>query len=303
MGIWSLITATFSDWYDDRAQRMGAALAYYTVFALAPGVLLIVAVAGLGFGRDIAQEQFVEQLGYVLGAEGARAIDAMIVSARRQAVGTTAALLAAGTLLFGLWGVFGELQDALNTIWGVAPKPGRGILQMVKDRFLSFAMVTGIGFLLLVSLAVSAWLAAVGKFFSYLLPAPEMVLKAIDVSVSVLVITVLFALTFKLLPDVEVAWRDVFVGAGVTSLLFVIGKSLIGLYLGKSSIGSVYGAAGSLVVILVWVYYSSQIVILGAEFTKVWARRHGRGVVVDEDAVPLTTEARREQGMGRRDAV
>jgi membrane protein len=303
MGFWSLVAATFNDWYDDRAQRMGAALAYYTVFALAPGVVLIVAVAGLGFGTDTAQQQFLEQTGYLLGSEGARAIEAMIVSARRQAVGSTAAVLAAGMLVFGLWGVFGELQDALNTIWGVTPKPGRGLLTMVKDRFLSFAMVTGIGFLLLVSLAVSAWLAAAGKFFSYLLPAPEMVLKAMDVGISFGVITVLFALTFKLLPDVHVAWRDVWVGAGVTSLLFVAGKSLIGLYLGKSSIGSVYGAAGSLVVILVWVYYSSQIVIFGAEFTKVWARRRGGGAVVDPSAVPLTKEAKREQGMGRRDAV
>jgi membrane protein len=303
MGIWSVVAATFNDWYDDRAQRMGAALAYYTVFALAPGVVLVVAVAGLGFGTDTAQQQFVEQIGYLLGAEGARAIEAMIISARRQEVGTTAAVLAAGTLLFGLWGVFGELQDALNTIWGVAPKPGRNFVQMVKDRFLSFAMVTGIGFLLLVSLAVSAWLAAAGKFFSYLLPAPEMVLKAVDVSVSFAVITVLFGLTFKLLPDVDVAWRDVWLGAAVTSLLFVAGKSLIGLYLGKSSIGSVYGAAGSLVVILVWVYYSSQIVIFGAEFTKVWARRRGGGAVVEPTAVPLTTEAKREQGMRRRDVV
>jgi membrane protein len=303
MGIWSLLAATFNDWYDDRAQRMGAALAYYTVFALSPGVVLIVAVAGLGFGTDTAQRQFVEQIGYLLGAEGASAIEAMIVSARRQAVGSTAAVLAAGTLLFGLWGVFGELQDALNTIWGVAPKPGRSFLNMVKDRFLSFAMVTGIGFLLLVSLAVSAWLAAAGQFFSYLLPAPEAVLKAMDVSVSFAVITVLFALTFKLLPDVDVAWRDVWLGAAVTSLLFVAGKSLIGLYLGKSSIGSVYGAAGSLVVILVWVYYSSQIVIFGAEFTKVWARRHGAGAVVEPTAVPLTREAKREQGIGRRDVV
>ena len=275
MGIWSLLAATFSDWYDDRAQRMGAALAYYTVFALAPGVVLIVAIAGLGFGPETAQQQFVEQIGYLLGAEGARAIEAMIVSARQQAVGTTAAALAAGTLLFGLWGVFGELQDSLNTIWGVAPKPGRGFLQMVKDRFLSFAMVTGIGFLLLVSLAVSAWLAAAGKFFSYLLPAPEMVLKGWTSACRSRSSRCSSRSRSSCCPTWRSAWRDVWVGAGVTSVLFVAGKSLIGLYLGKSSIGSVYGAAGSLVVILVWVYYSSQIVIFGAEFTKVWARRRG----------------------------
>src|SRR5688500_8729252 len=190
MGFWSLFAATFNDWYDDRAQRMGAALAYYTVFALAPGVVLIVAVAGLGFGTETAEQQFVEQISYLLGSEGARAIEAMIVSARRQAVGSTAAVLAAGTLLFGLWGVFGQSQDTLNTIWAVAPKPGRSFLQMVKDRFLSYAMVTGIGFLLLVSPAISASLAAAGKFFSYLSQAPEMVLKAVDVGVSFAVVTV-----------------------------------------------------------------------------------------------------------------
>lgn len=303
MSLWSLVGATFSDWYEDRAPRLGAALAYYTVFALAPGLVLIVAVAGLGLGPDRALEQILEQIGYLIGDEGARAIGAVIADARRQPVGPTAALLATATLVFGLWGVFGELQDAFNTIWGVVPKPGRGLVQILKDRFLSFAMVTGIGFLLLVSLAVSAWLAALGKFFSELLPAPELALKAIDVGISFAVITLLFALMFKLLPDVHVAWRDVWLGAAVTSLLFTAGKSLIGLYLGKSSVASVYGAAGSLVVILVWVYYSAQIVILGAEFTKVWTRRRGSGFVPDDKALPLTHEAKAEQGMGRRDAA
>jgi membrane protein len=303
MVVWSLVTATLREWYDDGAQRLGAALAYYTVFALAPGAVLIVAVAGLGLGPDRAQAQIVEQLGYLLGDEGARAIAAVLANARQQTVGTTAAVLATATLIFGLWGVFGELQDSLNTVWGVAPVPGRSVIDMIRDRFLSFAMVTGIGFLLLVSLAVSAWLAALGKYFSPVLPAPEIALKALDMSLSFAAITFLFALMFKLLPDVDVAWRDVWLGAAVTSLLFTAGKSLIGLYLGKSSIGSVYGAAGSLVIILVWVYYSSQIVILGAEFTKVWVRQRGSGFAPDASAVPLTAEAKARQGLGRRDVA
>jgi membrane protein len=303
MVVLSLVAATLREWYDDRAQRLGAALAYYTVFALAPGVVLVVAVAGLGLGPDRAQAQIVEQIGYLLGDEGARAIAAMLANARQQSVGTTAAILATATLIFGLWGVFGELQDGLNTVWGVAPVPGRRVIDMVRDRFLSFAMVTGIGFLLLVSLAVSAWLAALGKYFGYVLPAPEIALKALDMALSFAVITLLFALVFKLLPDVDVAWRDVWLGAAVTSLLFTAGKSLIGLYLGKSSIGSVYGAAGSLVIILVWVYYSSQIVILGAEFTKVWVRQRGSGFAPDAAAVPLTAEAKARHGLGRRDVA
>jgi membrane protein len=299
MPVWSLVVATVSDWYDDRAQRLGAALAYYTVFALAPGVVLVVAVAGLGLGPDRAQAQIVQQIGYLTGEEGARAIAAVIANARQQSAGTTATILATATLVFGLWGVFGELKDGLNTVWGVTSKPSRRLVEVIMDRFASFAMVTGIGFLLLVSLALSAWLAALGTYFSDLLPAPRLVLKALDVSLSFVIITVLFALIFKLLPDVSIAWRDVWLGAAVTSVLFTAGKSLIGLYLGKSSVGSVYGAAGSLVIILMWVYYSSQIVILGAEFTKVWVRRRGSGFTPREGVVPLTEEARAEQGIAR----
>ena len=298
-GMWSLLGATISDWYEDRAQRIGAALAYYTIFALTPGLIFLIAVAGLFFGGN-AEVQIFGQIRELIGEQGAKAIESMLRSARTEPLGVSGTLLALIPLAFGLWGVFGELQDGLNTIWGVTPKSGRGVVAMLRERFLSFAMVVGIGFLLLVSLALSAWLVAVGTYFGQMLPAPAAALEALNFVVSFAVVTALFAMTFKLLPDVQIAWRDVWLGAAVTALLFTIGKFLIGLYLGKSSIASAYGAAGSLVIIVVWVYYSAQILLLGAEFTKVYVKRRGSGFVPAEIAVPVTAEARAEQGMGER---
>jgi membrane protein len=298
-GMWSLLSATFSDWYEDRAQRMGAALAYYTIFVLAPGLVIVIAVAGLLLGGG-AESQIIGQIRELIGEQGASAIEATIRSARTQTLGAAGTALALVPLVFGLWGVFGELQDGLNTIWGVTTKPGRRVVDIVRERFGSFAMVVGIGFLLLVSLALSAWLVAVGTYFANVLPAPAAALEALNVVISFAVITGLFALIFKLLPDVSIAWRDVWLGAAVTSLLFTLGKFLIGLYLGKSTVASAYGAAGSLVVVVVWVYYSAQILLFGAEFTKVWTRRRGSGFVPKEIAVPVTEEARAEQGLGPR---
>ena len=196
-----------------------------------------------------------------------------------------------------------QLQDALNTIWEVAPKPNRGLLGIIKDRFLSLSMVLGIGFLLLISLILSTTLTAVGTFFGGLVSHSATVLEITTFAVSFVVITLLFAMIYKLLPDARIAWSDVWVGAVLTALLFTLGKSLIGLYLGRSSIGSTYGAAGSLVVLLVWVYYSSQILFFGAEFTKTYANRFGSRIVPASDAVPVTEEARAQQGMPRTEAV
>jgi membrane protein len=215
-------------------------------------------------------------------------------------LGATGTALALVPLVFGLWGLFGELQDGLNTIWGVTPKPGRRIRDILKERFWSFTMVVGIGFVLLVSLVLSAWLAAVGTYVGSLLPAPAAGLETLNFAISFVVITCCFALIFKLLPDVRIAWRDVWLGAAVTSLFFTVGKFLIGLYLGKSAVASAYGAAGSLVIIVVWVYYSAQILLFGAEFTKVWTKRRGSGFVPEKTAVPVTQEARAEQGLGPR---
>ncbi len=297
--MWLLLRATFSDWYEDRAQRMGAALAYYTIFALAPGLIIVMALAGLLIGPG-AERQILAQFHELIGEQGAKAIEATLQSARTETLGAAGTALAIIPLVFGLWGVFGELQDGLNTIWGVTPKSGRGVIDIIKARFWSFAMVVGIGFLLIVSLVLSAWLAAVSTYISYLLPMPASALEAMNFVISFVVITGSFALIFNLLPDVRIAWRDVWVGAAVTSLFFGIGKSLIGLYLGKSAVASAYGAAGSLVIIVVWVYYSAQILLFGAEFTKVWTKRRGAGFVPQKSAVPVTSEARAEQGLGPR---
>jgi membrane protein len=297
--MWPLLRATLSDWYEDRAQRIGAALAYYTIFALAPGLVIVMALAGLMLGPG-AESQIIGQFHELIGEQGATAIEATIRSARNETLGATGTALALIPLVFGLWGVFGELQDGLNTIWGVTPKPGRRIRDILKERFWSFAMVVGIGFVLLVSLVLSAWLAAVGTYVGSLLPAPAAGLEALNFVISFVVITGSFALIFKLLPDVRIAWRDVWLGAAVTSLFFTVGKFLIGLYLGKSAVASAYGAAGSLVIIVVWVYYSAQILLFGAEFTKVWTKRRGSGFVPEKTAMPVTQEARAEQGLGPR---
>ena len=297
--LWSLLKATGSDWYEDRAQRIGAALAYYTIFALTPGIVIVMALAGHLIGPG-AESQIIDQIRELIGAQGAKAIEATVQSARATPPGTAELILALVTLVVGLWGVFGELQDGLNTIWGVTPKPGRRVRDIVKERFWSFAMVVGTGFLLLVSLVVTAWLAAVSTYVSYLLPAPALALEALNSVISLAVITGAFAVIFKLLPDVKIAWRDVWLGAAVTSLLFTAGKFLIGLYLGKSAVASAYGAAGSLVIIVVWVYYSAQILLFGAEFTKVWTKRRGSGFKIEKMAKPVTAEARAEQGMGKK---
>ena len=297
--VWSLLGETLYEWYEDRAPRLGAALAFYTVFALAPGLIVIIALAALLLGKEAAQGQIMNEVQDLVGLAGAQAVRAAIESARSASGSLVATGLGALTLLFGLWGVFGELQDALNTIWGVTTRPGRGVIGAIKERFWSFTMVVGIGFLLLVSLAASAWLAAVGKFFAQRSPLPVAVMETANALLSFVTIALMFAVIYKLLPDVRITWRNVWVGAAVTALLFTMGKSLIGLYLGRSTVASVYGAAGSLVVILLWIYYSAQVVFFGAEFTKVYSRRFGSGVVADKLAVPLTAEARTAQGLDR----
>jgi membrane protein len=296
-----LFKTTFSEWSEDKAARLAAALAYYTVVALAPLLVIVIAIAGLAFGQEATQGQVVGQIASLVGQQSAEQIQGIIASASQPKSGILATVAGIVTLLFGASGVFGQLQDGMNTIWEVTAKPGRGILGLIKDRFLSLTMVFGVGFLLLVSLALSAALAAVGKFLGELLPLPEVVMLILSFIVSFAVITLLFAMIFKVLPDVKITWGDVWIGAAMTALLFTVGKILLGLYLGKSSVGSAYGAAGSIIVILIWVYYSAQILFFGAEFTQVYANRYGSHITPDEDAVPITEEARAEQGMIHRD--
>jgi membrane protein len=261
---WEFLGEVLSEWSEDRAPRLGAALAYYALFSLAP--ILVIAIAGLAFDRRAVERHVLDQVSGLVGVQGAEAVRAMLESAAAHPTGgLAAAVVGLAALAFGATGAFAELQDALNTIWHVKPRPGRGLPGLLRDRFLSFAMVLAIGFLLLVALMVSAALAALAPLLSAVVPAD--VLHAVDAVVSLGVITALFAMMFKVLPDVEVAWCDVWLGAAVTALLFVVGKVAIGFYLGRVGVASAYGAAGSLVVVLVWVYYAAQILFFGAELT------------------------------------
>lgn len=282
--LWHLIKEAAADWSHDRAPRLGAALAYYTVFSLVPFLVVVIALIGLVLGQEAAQSAILSHIATLVGNQSAAAIKDMIQRADQPSTGLVATGLAVVTLLFGASGVFGQLQDALNTVWGVEPKEGRGVWGFIKDRFLSFVAVLGTGFLLLVSLILSSALAAFGKWFSGLLPLPEALLHLFNFVLSFVVVTGLFALIFKVLPDAKVAWRDVWVGALLTAALFTIGKYALGLYLGKSNVASAYGAAGSLVLILLWVYYSAQILLYGAEFTQVYANRLGERIVPAPDA-------------------
>ena len=269
-----LLKATFYEWKGDKCPRLGAALAFYSVFSLAPLLMIAVSIAGLVFGRDVARNGIVEQLRGLVGLEAARSIEMMVDVSRKPASNIVAIAIGIIAVLLGASGVFGQLQDALNVIWDAPTRQGRPILRMLQDRFLSFTMVLGCGFLLLVSLVVSAGLAALNDSVGRVIPMEPLLLQIVNLLVSFAVTTLLFAMIFKVLPDVDIAWRDVWIGAAMTSLLFSIGRFLIGLYLGESNIASAYGAAGSLLLLLLWTYYSAQILLFGAEFTQVCANRY-----------------------------
>jgi membrane protein len=253
----------------------GAALSFYTLFAIAPLFVVVLAVAGPVFGRDASQRELFAQLSGLVGSDGAEAVQGLVNAARKAETGYMAATIALATLLAGASGAFVQLQNALNSIWGVRRKPGRGARYFLKDRLLSFGLVVGIGFLLLVSLVLSAGLAALGRSIFGLMPGRETLWQGISSAISFGVITILFAMIFKLLPDVKIAWRDVWIGAIITATLFNVGKLLFGLCVGRSSLPVAYGAAGSLVILLLWVYYSAQILLVGAKFTQIYSGRHG----------------------------
>ncbi len=281
---WGMLRETFEAWSSDQAPRMAAALAYYTTFSVGPLLLISIAAAGLIFGPETARKEIMTQLGTLMGVQGADAIATVVENAGKNKNGSIlATILGAAALLFGASGVFTELQTSLNAIWRVEKRKGRGILGIIKDRFLSFAMVLGIAFILLVSLVLSALLQALGTFVSGW-AGDSVLMTTLYALFSLAVLSALFALMFKFLPDARVRWGDVWLGAGITAGLFTAGKFLIGLYLGKSGVAGKYGAAGSLVVFLVWVYYSAQILFIGAEFTRVWAEHHGGLASPDEDA-------------------
>jgi len=276
--IFDLFKETFQEWNEDKAPRLAAALAYYTAFSIAPLLIIAIAIASAIFDEQAVRGQLDNQIQGVVGAQAADAVQEMIANSSRDSTGIIASIIGVATLLLGAAGLFGQLQDALNTVWDVPPKPNQGIMKTIRDRFISFAMVLGIGFMLLVSLLLTTILSAINGWVAGGLPGTEFIAQVLNFALSFGVITLLFAAIYKVLPDTPVKWNDVWIGAAFTALLFTVGKLLIGLYLGNSTIGSSYGAAGSFVVLLVWIYYSAQILLLGAEFTQVYARRRGSRV-------------------------
>ena len=279
-------------WWDDDALRLGASLAYYTLFAIAPILLVATAIAGMVFGAEAVRGEIVGQLDQLLGREGAVAVQSLLEGASQRRSGIVATMVGSLAFLAAATGAFLELQLALNTIWRVKVNPGASWKAFLIDRLRSFGLVVAIGFLLMVSLAVTAALAALHAWLSRLSPGMPIVWSGVSMLVSLVVTTGLFALLFRFLPDVKLHWRDVTTGALVTAALFTIGQQVIGLYLGQSSTASSYGAAGSMMILLLWVYYSCQILLFGAEFTRVYADRRGRKpvpesfAVKDPDAVP-----------------
>lgn len=264
-------------WWNDNVPHLGAALSYYTLFSLAPILIVAIAIAGLAFGAEAVRGEIVQQIDGLVGHEGGLAVQAMLQGAAKPSSSIPATIVGVITFFLGATGAFLELQTALNTIWRVKPKSDASWYRvLLMQRMISFALVVGVGFLLLTSLLVSAGLAALDRYMGTNYPGVAVLWEAVNVIVSLGVITLLFAMVYKVLPDVELAWSDVWVGGLVTAGLFTIGKSLIGLYLGTSGFSSSYGAAGSVVVLLVWVYYSSQIILLGAEFTREWVKEFGR---------------------------
>ncbi len=274
-GAFDFLKEVLSEWSRHRATTLAAALSYYTVFSLAPLLVIAIAIAGLAFGQDAARGQIEDQIAGVVGPDAAGAVQTMLSSASQPRAGIIASVVGAALLVLGATGIFGQLQQSLNTIWDTQPPKGGGIIGMAKKRLLSFGMVLVVGVLLLVSLVASAAIAALASGIANLLPGTVLVLQGVNLILSVVVITLLFAMTYKYLPDIRIGWRDVWVGALITALLFVVGRLGLEVYLSRSNPGSAYGAAGSLVVLLVWVYYAAQILFLGAEFTQVYARRYG----------------------------
>jgi membrane protein len=283
--VWFLLKTTATQWINDKCPQLGAALAYFTVFSLAPLVLILLAFFGLFFGSDHARDKIIEQLQYMVDPSGIQVIKDIATSAAKPQSGILATLLGIVVGLFGASGVFGQLQEALNTIWGVKAKPGAGLWAFLRARFLSFAMVAGVCFLLLVSLTVESVLRGLSTYLQNLLPGGHILALLLFLILDVGVVIALFAMIFRFLPDIKIGWRDVWIGASLTGLLFVLGKFILGLYLGSGAAGSAYGAASSLITLLLWIYYSAQILLFGAEFTQVYTHSYGSRIEPEDHAV------------------
>jgi membrane protein len=281
--IFKLLKNTFQQWQEDKASRLAAALAYYMLFSLAPLLIIAIAIAGTIFGEEAARGQIVWQIQGFVGTNAAELIEKALQNANQPDITNIASLIGIAVLLFAASGVFAQLQDALNTIWAVQPKPGRPLLSFALKRILSFLMVLGSGIALLAFMGLSTAISILSQYQSSLLPGFGFIWQIINFALSLGFITLLFALIYKFLPDVKIAWSDVWIGAIITALLFAIGNSLLGWYLRAAGLGSTYGAAGSLLLLLAWVYYSAQIFFFGAEFTQVYARHYGSKIIPDPD--------------------
>ena len=282
---WALLKNTGIEWWNDNTFRLAASLAFYTIFSVAPILLIAVGAASLFFARETAVNGVVEEMQRLVGEQGASAIRQVLESSAGLGQGAWAITVGVATLILGSSVVFAELQSALNQIWGVKSEVRRGlILDLVLDRLRSFSIALGVGFLLLVSLVLSAALSALQAYLTNSMPSVPWLWQAGNITISFFVVAILFAMVYKYLPDVEIEWRDVWIGAVVTSVLFNGGKYFISLYLGHTALGSAFGAAGSFAVLLVWIYYSALISFFGAEFTQVYARRHGRQIQPEKHA-------------------
>ncbi|MEY4562066.1 MAG: hypothetical protein RLZZ618_1343 [Pseudomonadota bacterium] len=284
--LWQLVRQTVSSWSDDYAPSMGAALAYYTMFSIAPLLLIVVSVAGMVFGQDAARGEVFNQLERLMGTQGAAAVEGLLLSVSKPSESAIAALIGMVVLLVGATTVFAELQSALDRIWRAPARPTGGLWSLLRARLLSIGMILGLGFLVMVSLLLSAALSAFEKWWSPMFGGWATLAQSVNLAVGFVLTTTIFAMIYKFMPRVRVAWRDVGVGAAVTSLLFTVGKFLIGLYIGRAGVTSAFGAAGSLAVMLLWVYYSAQIFLLGAEFTWVYAHTFGSRAGCDVPPVP-----------------
>lgn len=295
---WPILKGTFAEFSEDKVLRLSAALAYYAMFSIGPLLVIAVGVAGLAFGKESVRAQIEAQLQSTVGPGAAKMVSSMM-SAQTHGTSVTATIVGVVALLFGAGGVFGQLQDSLNTIWEVKTKPGAGIWYLIRSRFLSLTMVLGVGFLLLVSMALTTFLSALTSSMGSRLPISETLGHVLNLVISFGVITVLFAMLFKYLPDAKVPLRKMWIGAMVTSLLFTVGKFGLGMYLGRASTTSSFGAASSVIIIMMWVYYASLILFFGAEFTQVYTRQTGGEIVPAEYAERVTEEERAEEGIPR----
>ncbi len=294
---WKVIKETVNDWLGDNVPEMGAALAYYSIFSLAPLLLVAIAIASIFFGEQAARNQLHEQLATTIGVSTAASVEEILGSFHRSGHGVLGTVIGLIIVLVGASGVVVELQSALNRIWRVKAKSGQGVRVLVRDRLVAFAVVLGTGVLLLVALVATAVISGLEHFVTQQVAGSDWLWRWVNLIVSFGLVALMFAMIYKVLPDAKVGWRDVWVGAAITAVLFTVGKYLIGLYLAKSAPGSAFGAAGSVIVVLVWVYYSSQILLFGAEFTRVYARHTGSDIQPAANAEPVTPEDRERHGL------